>query len=205
MQHRNPPENDQRQYVLLRRGWSVRKLWILSVVGASGLGLDAVFHTLDSGTPLTIIFDGADFSTGEMVLTTSKEIATLSWVGHTMFLAAFVLLIVLPRVFFGKSPWTERAAGGRTWTVLKQGRTVKQMWMVAMIGLAGMALDVAFHWLQDGSPDQVLLNGSDNPSPAISALALVAHVMFISAFTMLIFLPKILFARHTTTMPVARR
>lgn len=205
MQHRNPPENDQRQYVLLRRGWSVRKLWILSVVGASGLGLDAVFHTLDSGTPLTIIFDGADFSTGEMVLTTSKEIATLSWVGHTMFLAAFVLLIVLPRVFFGKSPWTERAAGGRTWTVLKQGRTVKQMWMVAMIGLAGMALDVAFHWLQDGSPDQVLLNGSDNPNPAISALALIAHVMFISAFTMLIFLPKILFARHTTTMPVARR
>ncbi len=205
MQERHPPENNRREYVLLRRGWTVRRLWILSMVGLSGLALDAVFHTLDSGTPLTIIFDGADFSTGEMVLTTSKEIATLSWVGHTMFLAAFALLIVLPRVFFGKSPWTERAAGGRTWTVLKRGRTVKQLWMIAMVGLAGMALDVAFHWIQDGSPDQVLLNGSDNPNPAINVLALMAHAMFIGAFTMLIFLPKILFARHTTTMPVAKR
>ncbi|HEX7032069.1 MAG TPA: hypothetical protein VF172_03625 [Nitrososphaera sp.] len=205
MQDRHPPENNQRQYVLLRRGWTVRRLWIISIVGLSGLALDAVFHTLDSGTPLTIIFDGADFSTGEMVLTTSPEIATLSWVGHTMFLAAFALLIVLPRVFFGKSSWTERAAGGRNWTALKQGRTVKQLWMVAMVGLAGMSLDVAFHWLQDGSPDQVLINGTDNPNPAISALALAAHIMFISAFTMLIFLPKILFAKHTTTMPVANR
>src|ERR671911_2506649 len=79
--------------VLLRRGWSVRKLWILSIIGVTGLGLDAVFHTLDSGTPLTIIFDGADFSTGQMVLTTSYEIALISWVGHTLFLAAFALLI----------------------------------------------------------------------------------------------------------------
>jgi len=47
--------------LLLRRGWTVRRLWILSIVGLAGLGLDAVFHTLDSGTPLTIIFDGADF------------------------------------------------------------------------------------------------------------------------------------------------
>ncbi|MDQ3854000.1 MAG: hypothetical protein M3299_14345, partial [Thermoproteota archaeon] len=68
--------------VLLRRGWTVRRLWILSIVGVAGLGLDAVFHTLDSGTPLTIIFDGADFSTGQMVLTTSYEIALISWAGH---------------------------------------------------------------------------------------------------------------------------
>ncbi len=115
------------------------------------------------------------------------------------------MLIVLPRVFFGKSPWMEPAAGGRRWSVLKQGRTVTQLWMVAMVGLAGMSLDVAFHWLQDGSPEQVLINGTDDPNPAIGALALAAHVMFIGAFTMLIFLPKILFARHTTTMPVANR
>src|SRR5690606_38162303 len=111
----------------------------------------------------------------------------------------------LPRVFFGKSPWTERAAGGRTWSVLKQGRTVKQLWMIAMVGVAGMTLDIAFHWLQDGSPEQVLINGTDNPYPAIGALALAAHIMFIGAFTILIFLPKILFARHTSTMPVASR
>ncbi|HXG07685.1 MAG TPA: hypothetical protein VNI77_10220 [Nitrososphaera sp.] len=205
MQQRRPPENNQHQYVLLRRGWTVNRLWIISIVGMTGLALDAAFHTLDSGTPLTIIFDGADFSTGEMVLTSSPEIATLSWMGHTMFLAAFALLIVLPKVFFDKSPWKERAAGGRTWTVLRQGRTVKQLWMIAMVGAAGMALDVAFHWLQDGSPEQVLTNGTDNPNQAISALALAAHIMFISAFTMLMCMPKILFARHTTTMPVASR
>src|SRR5215216_4454191 len=72
--------------VLLRRGWSVRKLWILSIIGVAGIGLDAIFHTLDSGTPLTIIFDGVDFSTGQWVLTSSPEIATLSWVGHITFL-----------------------------------------------------------------------------------------------------------------------
>jgi hypothetical protein len=178
-----------------------KKLWILSMMG---LALDDVFHTVDSGTPLTIIFDGADFSTGEMVLETSKEIATLSWVGHTMFLAAFSLLIVLPKVFFEKSPWTGSASGGRTWTVLKQGRTIKQLWIIAMVGASGMALDVAFHWLQDGSPEQVLINGSDNPNPAVNVLALSAHTMFIGAFTMLIFLPKILFAKNTTTMPIAK-
>src|ERR687886_2773148 len=86
--------------VLLRRGWSVRKLWILSVIGVAGLGLDAVFHTLDSGTPLTIIFDGADFSTGQMVLTVPPAIAILSWVGHITFLTAFALLIVIPKLFF---------------------------------------------------------------------------------------------------------
>ena len=204
MQERRPPENNQRQYVLLRRGWTVRRLWILSIVGLSGLALDAVFHTLDSGTPLTIIFDGADFSTGEMVLTSPPAVATLSWVGHTTFLAAFALLIVLPRLFFEKSVWTERTTGRRTWTVLKQGRNIKQLWIIAMVGVAGMTLDVAFHWLQDGDPSQAILNGSDNPNPAISILALSAHAMFISAFAMLIFLPKILFAKHTTTMPLAK-
>jgi len=203
MQNRRYPEaKDDRQYfVLLRKGWSVRRLWILSVIGLAGLALDGVFHTLDSGTPLTIIFDGADFSTGQMVLESPPAIATLSWVGHTTFLAAFALLIVLPRLFFEKSPWTEPAAGGRTWTVLKKGRSIKQLWIISMIGVAGMALDVAFHWLQDGSPDQILLNGSDNPNPLISVLALSAHIMFIGAFVTLIFLPKILFAGYTTTMP----
>lgn len=186
--------NSDHQLVLLRRGWSVRKLWILSIVGLAGLGLDGVFHTLDSGTPLTIIFDGADFSTGQMIIESPPAIATLSWVGHITFLLAFALLVVLPRLFFEKSPWAKPAAGRRTWTVLKRGRSIKQLWFIAMIGLAGMALDVAFHWLQDGDPSQAVLNGSDNPNLAISILALSAHAMFIGAFAILIFLPKILFA-----------
>jgi hypothetical protein len=190
--------------VLLRRGWTVRRLWILSIVGVAGLGLDAVFHTLDSGTPLTIIFDGADFSTGQMVLESSPEIATLSWVGHTTFLIAFSLLIVLPKLFFGSSQ-TLRGPDGRNWAVLKKGRSIKQLWVIAMVGVAGMALDIAFHWLQDGSVDQVLLNGSDNPDLFVAALALTAHVLFLTAFSLLIFLPKILFdTNHEKVPPITR-
>jgi hypothetical protein len=189
--------------VPLRRGWTVKRLWILSIMGVAGLGLDAVFHTLDSGTPLTIIFDGADFSTGQMVLTTSYEIALISWVGHTMFLAAFALLIVLPKLFFEGSQ-TLRGPDGHNWAVLKKGRTIKQLWIIAMVGAAGMALDIAFHWLQDGSITQVILNGSDNPDLRIAALALAAHILFVTAFTMLMFLPKILFATNRAQMPITR-
>jgi hypothetical protein len=195
--------NNGNLMVPLRRGWTVKRLWILSIIGVAGLGLDAVFHTLDSGTPLTIIFDGADFSTGQMVLTSPPEIATLSWVGHTMFLAAFALLIVLPKLFF-ESSQTVRGPDGRHWAVLKKGRTIKQLWIIAMVGAAGMALDIAFHWLQDGSISQVILNGSDNPDLRIAALALAAHILFVTAFTMLMFLPKILFASNRAQMPITR-
>lgn len=196
--------SNRNSLVLLRRGWSVRKLWILSIVGVAGLGLDVVFHTLDSGTPLAIIFDGADFSTGQMVLTSSPEIATLSWVGHTTFLIAFALLIVLPKLFF-ESSQTLKGPDGRTWAALKRGRSIKQLWMIAMVGVAGMALDVAFHWLQDGSVDQVLLNGSDNPDPFVAALALTAHVLFLAAFSLLIFLPWILFDKNREKVPPITR
>lgn len=190
--------------VLLRRGWSVRKLWILSIIGVAGIGLDAVFHTLDSGTPLTIIFDGVDFSTGQWVLTSSPEIATLSWVGHITFLTAFAMLIVLPKLFFANSQ-TSQAPDRRNWAVLKKGRSIKQLWMIGMIGVAGMALDVAFHTLQDGSVTQVVLNGADNPDLRIAALALAAHILFLGAFSLLIFLPKILFAtNHAQVQPITR-
>jgi hypothetical protein len=189
--------------VLLRRGWSVRRLWILSIIGAAGLGLDAVFHTLDSGTPLTIIFDGADFSTGQMVLESSPEIATLSWVGHITFLTAFALLIVLPKLFFA-NPQTLQAPDHRNWAVLKKGRSINQLWIIAMVGVAGMALDIAFHWLQDGSVEQVLLNGSENPDRFVAALALTAHVLFLTAFSLLIFLPKILFDTNPPKVPITR-
>ena len=138
-----------------------------------------------------------------MVLTTSYEIALISWVGHTLFLAAFALLIVLPKLFF-ESSQTLRGPDGRTWAVLKKGRSIKQLWMIGMIGVAGMALDVAFHTLQDGSVTQVLLNGSDNPDPLVSALALTAHSLFLGAFALLIFLPKILFATNHAIVPITR-
>jgi hypothetical protein len=195
--------SDTGTLVLLRRGWTVKRLWILSIIGVAGIGLDAVFHTLDSGTPLTIIFDGADFSTGQMVLESSPEVATLSWVGHITFLTAFALLVVLPKLFFA-NPQTLQAPDNRNWAVLKKGRSIKQLWIIAMVGVAGMALDVAFHWLQDGSVEQVLLNGSENPDRRVAALALTAHILFLTAFTLLIFLPKILFDTNRAKVPITR-
>jgi hypothetical protein len=196
--------NNRESMVLFRRGWSVRKLWILSIVGVAGIGLDAVFHTLDSGTPLTIIFDGVDFSTGQWVLTTSQEIAWLSWVGHITFLTAFALLVVLPKLFFANSQALQ-SPDHRNWAVLKKGRSIKQLWMIGMIGVAGMALDVAFHTLQDGSVTQVVLNGADNPDLRVAALALSAHILFLGAFSLLIFLPKILFATNPIkAQPITR-
>jgi hypothetical protein len=189
------PSDNGSSSVLFRRGWSVRKLWILSIIGVAGIGLDAIFHTLDSGTPLTIIFDGVDFSTGQWVLTTSQEIAWISWVGHITFLTAFAMLVVLPKLFFANSQ-TSQAPDRRNWAILKEGRSIKQLWIDRMIGVAGMALDVAFHTLQDGSVVQVVLNGADNPDLRIAALALSAHILFLGAFSLLIFLPKILFATN---------
>ena len=138
-----------------------------------------------------------------MVLTSSPEIATLSWVGHITFLTAFALLIVLTKLFF-ENPQGLQAPDHRNWAALKKGRSIKQLWMIAMVGVAGMALDVAFHTLQDGSVDQVLLNRFDNPNPLVSALALTAHSLFLSAFALPIFLPKILFKTNQANVPITR-
>lgn len=187
---RQPSNNS---LILLRKGWSIRKLWIISIIGIAGLALDASFHTLSTGTPYSIIFDGADFSTNQIILTTTPAIATLSWTGHITFLTAFALLGLLPVLFFEKNaPARSKNFGGRRWAVLKKGRNIKQMWIIGLIGIAGLALDISFHWLQDGDPSKVVLNGFEDPRILVSTLAISAHMMFLGAFALLIFLPKIL-------------
>jgi hypothetical protein len=194
------PAKNQQSFVLLRRGWTVRRLWIISIIGLTGLGLDVIFHTLDT-SPLSIVFDGAEWNGREFVSDNPPWVLTLSWAGHLTFLTAFAMLIVMPKIFFYKSFEETDPSSGRRWAALKPGRTVRQIWLIALIGVVGMSLDLVFHWVQDGGPEQILLNGfADNTFP-VNALALSAHVLFMIAFTMLIFLPKILFARYTTTMP----
>ena len=131
------------------------------------------------------------------------ETATLSWVGHITFLTAFALLIVLPQLFFA-NPMAPQAPDNRNWAVLKKGRSINQLWIIAMVGVAGMALDVAFDWLQVGSIAQVVLNGSDDPDPLVAALALNAHILFLGAFALLIFLPKILFDTNRSKLSITR-
>jgi hypothetical protein len=186
-------------FVLLRRGWTIRRLWIISVIGITGLGLDVAFHTLDTSA-LSIVFDGANWNGREFVSDQPPAVLALSWTGHLTFLTAFSMLIVMPRIFFYRG-FKEVEPSGRMWVALKPGRTIWRMWLIALIGAVGMSLDLAFHWIQDGGPEQVLLNGFFTNTFPVNALAISAHVLFMIAFTMLIFLPKILFARYTTTMP----
>lgn len=201
---RNKISQPSNSLVLLRKGWSIRRLWILSIIGVAGLALDASFHTLSTGTPLSIIFDGADFSTSQIILTTTPGIATLSWTGHITFLTAFTLLGVLPVLFFEKSaPASSKDQGGRRWAMFKKGRNVKQMWIIGLIGVAGLALDISFHWLQDGDISKVVLNGFDDPRVLVSMLAISAHVMFLGAFSLLIILPKLLIAKQHPPTPTA--
>lgn len=194
------PAKNQQSYVLLRRGWTVRRLWIISIIGITGLGLDVVFHTLDTSA-LSIVFDGAEWNGKEFVSDNPPWVLALSWTGHLTFLTAFAMLIVMPKIFFAKGTEKIDSRTGQRWVAFKPGRTVRHMWLIALIGVIGLSLDLAFHWVQDGGPEQVFLNGfADNTFP-VNALALTAHVLFMIAFVMLMFLPKILFARYTTTMP----
>jgi hypothetical protein len=194
------PAKNQQSYVLLRRGWTVRRLWIISIIGITGLGLDVVFHTLDTSA-LSIVFDGATWNGSEFVSDNPPWILAISWSGHLTFLTAFAMLIVMPKIFFAKGTEKIDYRTGQRWVAFKPGRTVRLMWLIALIGVIGLSLDLAFHWAQDGGPEQVFLNGFATNTFPVNALALAAHVLFMIAFTMLIFLPKILFSRHRTTMP----
>jgi hypothetical protein len=197
-------QSSNNSLILLRKGWSIRRLWIISIIGIAGLGLDASFHTLANGSPYTIIFDGADFSTNQIILTTTPAIATLSWTGHITFLTAFTLLGILPVLFFEKdAPARSSSQGGRRWAVLKKGRNIKQMWIIGLIGIVGLALDISFHWLQDGDPSKVVFNGFEDPRLLVSMLAISAHMMFLGAFALLIFLPKILISTQNPPTPTA--
>ena len=92
------------------------------------------------GTPLTIIFDGADFSTGQMVPTSSPEIATLSS-GWPHYIPYSICTADCPTKLFFENPKALKDQNHRNWAVLKKGRSIKQLWMIAMVGVAGMALD----------------------------------------------------------------
>jgi hypothetical protein len=52
------PAKNEQSHVLLRKGWTPQRLWIISIIGLAGLGLDVTFHTMDTSA-LSIVFDGA--------------------------------------------------------------------------------------------------------------------------------------------------
>ena len=78
---------------------------------------------------------------------------------------------------------------------MTEKKLVLPAWLPKLIGLAGLSLDFTFHWLQAGDPLQIVFDGQqfNSPDPGftlfVRSLALAAHLMFITAFYMMITTP----------------
>lgn len=172
--------------IQLRKGLSLQKLRLLSVIGATGMVLDLAFHWLNVGTPLAFIDDGLETNAPLLL-------QILSFSGHTMFIVAFTLLIAIPRLFFTQWRGIPQSVDDN-WAMLRAGCSVRQLWYISLLAIIGIALDIAFHWMESGNPMDPLLDGQDDPRLFVRALAASAHIMFFGAFMILLFLPKILFS-----------
>src|SRR6266571_3767748 len=62
-------------------------------------------------------------------------------------------------------------------------------WTFKIIGGLGLTLDLVFHWLDDNNPLLVIFDGQENPDPNVQALALAAHLLFLTAFALFVILP----------------
>src|SRR6266568_1512166 len=62
-------------------------------------------------------------------------------------------------------------------------------WVFKVIGGLGLILDLVFHWLDDNNPLLVIFDGQENPDPNVQALALAAHLLFLTAFALFVILP----------------
>lgn len=161
--------------------------------------LDLAFHWLRVGTPLAFIDDGLETNAPPLL-------QVLSFSGHSLFIVAFLLMITIPRLFFAAWRGTSPPAAGN-WAVLRSGRTLEQLWYISMIGILGIGLDISFHWMDSGDLMEPLLDGQEDPRLFVRVLAGSAHVMFFTAFAILVFLPVILFAaqeRKTLSEPSQR-
>ncbi len=62
-------------------------------------------------------------------------------------------------------------------------------WTFKIIGGLGLILDLVFHWLDDNNPLLVIFDGQENPDPNVQALALAAHLLFLTVFALFVILP----------------
>lgn len=170
----------------LRDFWSMERLWLISAIGFAGLAIDAMFHWLDTGSLIAILDDGtiAETSTGR-----SWASVALALTSHSMFLIGFLVMVLMPWLFF------TRGADDVKGVFLRPDRSMRQMWAISALAVAGLALDFVFHLTETGNPVGLFIDGTEAAFPA-SALAPVAHGMFFGAFVLLMAMPVLFFEQE---------
>lgn len=154
------------------------KLWIVRLIGAIGLILDVWFHWLEEKNIWEFLVD--DFFEAEnearwetFPLGGDLFIRGLSVTAHVVLLTALLALIF--------APYAIRELGGFIKVKFFQ-------WL----GGIGLIVDFVFHWLEQGSPADFLLDDFFEGSVFFRALSLGAHVAFVTALVFLIFAPKLI-------------
>lgn len=153
-------------------------LWVARLIGAVGLTLDVVFHWMEERNIWEFLtddfFEAENEARWEDVLGGSLFIRGLSITAHIMLLTALLALIF--------APWVIREVKGRDLPL-----TFWRWW-----GGVGLAVDFIFHWLEQGSAGDFLLDDFFEGSAFFRGLSLAAHLAFVTALVFLIFAPTVI-------------
>lgn len=155
------------------------KLATVRMIGAFGLTLDVWFHWLEERNLWEFLVD--DFFEAEnetrwdqFLLGGDAFIRAFSVTAHVLLLTALLALI------FATSAIRELRGRGlplRFW----------RWW-----GGVGLGVDFVFHWLEQGSVADLLLDDFFEGSVFFRLLSLLAHIAFITATLLLILAPRVI-------------
>lgn len=151
------------------------RLVTVRIIGLVGLILDVVFHWMEERNIWEFLVD--DFFEAEneerwaeFALGGTLFIRGLSITAHILLLSALLALILAPHVI--------RELGGFL---------PLQFWR--WVGGVGLGVDFIFHWLEQGSAADFLLDDFFEGSLFFRLLSLAAHLAFITATVLLILAP----------------
>lgn len=168
------------------------RLVTVRIIALVGLALDIVFHWMEERNIWEFLVD--DFFEAEnearwaeFALGGSLFIRSLSITAHVLLLSALLALIF--------APWLIREikVAWPRWMPLKFRRLLKlrpPLLFWRWLGGVGLVVDFVFHWLEQGSPADVLLDDFFEGSLFFRLLSLAAHLAFITATLLLILAPR---------------
>lgn len=161
----------------------MRLIWV-RIIGAVGLILDVAFHWMEERNIWEFLVD--DFFEAEnearwetFPLGGDLFIRGLSITAHILLLAALLALIF--------APWAIREL---RWKPEQWGGLPLIFWR--WLGGIGLVVDFVFHWLEQGSASDFLLDDFFEGSVFFRAMSLGAHVAFIVALVILVMAPRLI-------------
>lgn len=156
----------------------MKLIWV-RLIGAVGLLLDIAFHWMEERNIWEFLVDDffeaenearwEDFPLGGDLL-----IRGLSLTAHILLLSALLALVF--------APWAIRELKGRGLPL--------RFWR--WLGGIGLAVDFVFHWMEQGSAGDFLLDDFFEGSAFFRAMSLGAHVAFIVALVILVLAPRLI-------------